>query len=101
MKVVYADRARQDIANIYDTIARHNPAAALRVEDRIRVTCEGLADFPFASVATDESNVRRTPLVRFPYTVFYRIDTVRDVVEIARVVHGARVRDLGKMPDDD
>lgn len=101
MKVVYAERARNDIADIYDSIARHNPVAAQRVEDKIHATCEGLADFPYASAATDEPNVRRIPLVRFPYTVFYRIDTAHDVVEIARVVHGARVRDLGKMPGDD
>jgi toxin ParE1/3/4 len=100
MKVVYADRARLDIADIHDSIARHDPAAAQRVEDRIRSTCEGLADFPYASVATDEPNVRRVPLVGFPYTIFYRIDAERDLVEIARVVHGARVKHLGKMPDD-
>jgi plasmid stabilization system protein ParE len=101
MKVVYAERARQDIADIYDSIAPHNPTAARRVEARIRTTCEGLADFPYASSATDEPNVRRVPLVRFPYTIFYRIDTRRDVVEIARVIHGARVKDLGRVPDED
>jgi hypothetical protein len=40
----------------------------------IRATCEGLVDFPYASAATDEPNVRRVPLVRFPYTIFCRID---------------------------
>ena len=100
MKVVYAERARRDIEDIYESIAPHNPTAAQRVEDLIRTTCEGLADFPYAAVATDEPNVRRVPLVRFPYTVFYLVDPVRNVVEIARVVHSARVRDLGKIPDD-
>jgi plasmid stabilization system protein ParE len=100
MKVVYAERARRDIEYIYESIAPHNPAAAQRVENMIRTTCEGLADFPFASTATDEPNVRRVPLVRYPYTVFCRVDPVRDVVEIARVLHSARVRDLGKMPRD-
>jgi plasmid stabilization system protein ParE len=66
MKVVYAERARRDIADIYDSIARHNPAAAQRVEDAIRVTCEGLSDFPYASVATNEPNVRRVPWCAFP-----------------------------------
>jgi plasmid stabilization system protein ParE len=101
MKVVYSERARQDIADIYDSIAPHNPDAAQRVEDKIRTTCEGLADFPYASAATDEPNVRRVPLVRFPYTVFYRVDDARGIVEIARVIHDARVRDLGRTPRDD
>ena len=100
MKVVYAERARRDIADIYDSIARHNPAAAQRVENTIRALCQGLADFPYAAAATDEPGVRRIPLVRFPYTIFYRVDSTRRVVEIARVLHGARVQDLGKMPGD-
>ena len=66
----------------------------------IRDVCEGLAHFPYASAATDEPNVRRVPLVRFPYSTFFRVHATRDLVEIARVVHGARVKDLGQMPDD-
>ncbi len=41
------------------------------------------------------------PLVRYPYTVFYRVDAGRDVVEVARVIHAARVRDLGRMPEEE
>lgn len=100
MRVVYAERARDDIADIYDNIARHNPDAAQRVEDLIRATCEALADFPYASVTTDEPDVRRIPLVRFPYTIFYRVDADRDVVEVARVFHAARIKDLGSMPEE-
>ena len=100
MKVVFAERARQDIADIYDSIAQHNPSAALRVEDAIRAGCEKLGDFPYASLATDEPNVRRLPLVRYPYTIFYRIHAARGLVEIARVVHSARVKNLGKLPKD-
>jgi hypothetical protein len=40
MKVVYAERARQDIAEIYDAIASHGRDAAQRVENLIRSTCE-------------------------------------------------------------
>lgn len=100
MRVVYGERARDDIARICDSIALHNPVAAQAVEDLIRATCEALADFPYASAATDEPGVRRIPLVRFPYTIFYRVNAMSDVVEIARVLHGARVRNLGKMPDE-
>jgi plasmid stabilization system protein ParE len=101
MKVVYAHRARDDIANIYDNIAVDNPTAAQRVEDMIRATCEGLADFPYRFPATDEINVRRVPLVRFFYTIFYRIDAGRGLVEIARVIYSARIKDLGKIPNED
>jgi len=36
----------------------------------------------------------------FPTQSSTGVDSDRDVVEIARVVHGARVRELGKIPDD-
>lgn len=101
MRAVYGERARDDITKIYDSIGLHNPVAAEAVEDLIRATCEALSDFPYASAATDEPGVRRIPLVRFPYTTFCRVNAVSDIVEIARVLHAARVRDLGKMPDDD
>ena len=101
MRVVYAEHAVHDIDEIYGTIAQHSTAAAQRVEDFIRTTCGGLADFPFASAATDEPNVRRVPLVRYPYTIFFRIDQKRDLVEIARVIHSARVKTLRSLPDDD
>ena len=101
MKVVFAERARRDIGNIYDDIAQHNPGAAQRVEDTIRTRCERLADFPYAAVATDGPNVRQLPLVRYPYTIYYRIDAMRGLVEIARVIHAARIKNLARLPQDD
>jgi plasmid stabilization system protein ParE len=84
------------------TIASRDPIQVPRNGSKtLRATCEGLGDFPFASALTGEPNVRRVPLVRFPYTIFYRIDSLRDVVEIARILHGARVRNLGRIPDSD
>lgn len=101
MKLVYAVRARNDIGDIYDKIARTNPTNAQRVEDKIRATCEGLAQFTFASAPTDEPNVRRVPVVRYPYTIFFRVNAAADRVEIARVIHSARVQNLEQMPDDE
>jgi toxin ParE1/3/4 len=101
MKLVYAERARDDIGKIYDRIAGDSPTNAQRVEDKIRATCEGLADFPYASAPTDEPNVRRLPVVRYPYTIFFRVDPDRELVEITRVIHSARVKNLGQMPDAD
>jgi toxin ParE1/3/4 len=100
MRVVFARRAQRDIGDIYDDIAQHNPSAARRVEDAIRTRCERLADFPFATPATDMPNVRRLPLVRYPYTVYFRIDAERRLVEIARVIHSARIKNLGRLPPD-
>ena len=100
MKVVFAERARQDIEAIYDYIASSNPAAAQAVEDAIRTTCEALGEFPYAALATDEPGVRRAPLVIYPYTIFYRVDDQRQRIEVARVIHGARITDLRRLPED-
>lgn len=99
MKLVFAERARQDIDDIYTTIAAGSPAAASRVVQAIRSQCELAADFPFASAATDEPDVRRLPIVRFPYTIFFRVRPGGDVVEVARILHSARVTDLRQMPE--
>jgi toxin ParE1/3/4 len=101
MKVVYAERARRDIADIYDAIQPHNPSAARRVEALIRINCDRLADFPYTAAKTDEPGVFRLPLVRHPYTIFYRVDLELGRIEIARVIHGARVKDLSRLPVDD
>ena len=101
MKIVYAESARRDISQIFDTIAPHSVAAAKRVETAIRLQFERLTDFPYAAAATDEPRVFRVPMVRFPYTVFYRVNLAQDRLEIARVLHGARIKDLRGLPESD
>ena len=101
MKVVYAERARRDISEIYDSIVAHSPPSAHKVEALIRNQCIRLADFPYAAAKTDLPDVFRMPLVRYPYTIFYRVNVTLDRIEIARVIHGARVRNLWKLPDDE
>lgn len=36
--------------------------------------------------------------MRYPYTIFYRVDAARALVEIARVIYSGRIQDLGKLP---
>ena len=57
-----------------------------------------LATFPGLGVETDDVDVRRMPIVRYPYTVFYGVDLSTTEVRVLRVVHAARVRDLGNLP---
>ena len=100
MRVVFARRAQIDIAAIYDWIATRSPGSAQRVEDAIRAECERIALFPYASMPTDETDVRRVPLVRYRYTIYFRVSDEHDRVEIARVIHGARIKNLSRLPDE-
>jgi toxin ParE1/3/4 len=99
MKVRYTPAAQNDIAHIYRIIAADRPNAAQRVEDRIKATCERLGSFSRLGATTNLEDVRRMPLVRWPYTIFYRIVAADDTVDILRVVHGARVENLDEVPD--
>jgi plasmid stabilization system protein ParE len=72
MNVRYSARAVADIAEIFQYIAKQDLATALAVEADIRSTCEGVAEFPYASPRTDIANVFRAPVKRRGFTIFYR-----------------------------
>ena len=99
MRVRFTPSAQSDIDGIFQAIAEHDPSAAQRVENGLRWTAEGLARFPAIGAPTDIEHVRRLPVVRYPYTIFYRVNAAEAAVEILRIVHGARVRDRGRVPE--
>jgi len=98
MRVVYAELARQDISSIYEFLFRRSATVAPQVEALIRARCERLAEFPKNGATTNRKGIRRLPLVRYPYTIFYEVKTADDLIEILRVVHGARVKNLRRVP---
>jgi toxin ParE1/3/4 len=100
MKVRFTPQAREDIGTVYSTIARSNPNAAQCVENLIRSKIDRIALFPQTGSRTRVANVRRLPLVKWPYTIFYRIVTAEDAIDVLRVVHGAKVKNLRTVPKD-
>ena len=89
MKVRYSSLALAELDAILSDLAAKNPAVAQRFEERIRQVSERMGRFPhgFQEVA-ERPGVRRVPLVRYPYLVFYKVFS--DEVVVLRVVHGAR-----------
>ena len=89
MKVRYSKLALAELNKILSDLASKNPTAAQHFEDRIRQIDERIGRFPigFQEVA-ERAGVRRVPLVRYPYLVFYKV--FADEVIVLRVVHGAR-----------
>jgi plasmid stabilization system protein ParE len=49
----------------------------------------------------DEPGVYRRPLSKYRYTIFYRMLANQQGIEIVRVIHSARVKDLSTLPDED
>lgn len=89
MKVRYSSLALAELDAILSDLAAKNPTAAQRFENRIHQIGDRIGRFPqgFQEVA-ERPGVRRVPLVRYPYLVFYKV--FADEVIVLRVVHGAR-----------
>lgn len=97
MKVVYAPRALRDIGEILEYVHTRSPSGARNVSLAIEYSIHACALTPRAGGRTDEPNVYRRPLGKYRYTIFYRTRT--NGIEVIRVVHSARVRQLSNVPD--
>ena len=91
--------AEQDIMAYGDYLAERDPAVALRFADAVDATIEMLCRNPNLGerLHTDLlGQIRYRTVIDFKnYLIFYR--RVDDVLEIVRVLHGAR--DYGKLFD--
>jgi len=100
MKVVYASRALRYIDDILAYIKARSPQGARSVSLAIEHAIRTCALSPHASAKTDQPGVYRRPLGMYRYTIFYRILAGGEGIEVARVIHGARVRNLRRMPNE-
>ena len=100
MKVVYALQAQRDIEEILSYIQERNARAAHSVSLAIEYTIQLCALSPYAARKTDEPDVYRKPLGKYRYAIFYRVLAKDARIEIVRVLHSARIRNLDKLPDE-
>jgi toxin ParE1/3/4 len=88
MRFRFSGRAEADLETIADYIARDNPARALSFVRQLRDHCRNLLTFPRASPLRPQLGDGVRLSVFGNYVVLY---VVRDeLLEIRRVVHGAR-----------
>jgi addiction module RelE/StbE family toxin len=93
-KVRWAERARDDLREIYDFIARDSPRAAEALVERVLHSTERLVSFPETGRAVPEfPDLGYRELLVGSYRVWYRIE--KETVWIVTVVHGRR---LPKLP---
>jgi plasmid stabilization system protein ParE len=89
MKIRWSSLALAELNAILSDLAAKNPTAAQRFEFRVRQIVQRIERFPEAFQAVSERvGVRRVPLLRYPYLIFYSVDAAE--VVILRVFHGAR-----------
>lgn len=92
MRVVFDDRAVEDLEDIYRFISAENPHAARSVVQRIVASMERLADFPRMAREGNVEGTREWVIPRLPYIAVYRVYADRDELVVIGIFHGARQR---------
>jgi toxin ParE1/3/4 len=82
--------ARDDLIDLWVSIALHDEAAADRQLDRIEDGIRQLAEFPELGPARDELIPGVRAILRAPYLVLYRVDRERHCLDILRVIDARR-----------
>ena len=89
MKVVYSRLALAELDEIFADIRSKSPLGATRVEARLLHVIEQITKHPeSAQRVAGWSDIRRAPLIRYPYVVYYRV--TEGGITILRILHGKR-----------
>ena len=94
LKVRFHLRAEADLQTIHDYLIQHaNPRSAERVRTHLLQKIKRLSRLPYMGMATGEADIRILAPTRYPYRVYYVIQS--DEVVILHIRHTAR-----SPPDD-
>ncbi len=89
MRLDFSKPALAELDDILRFLSERSQLGALHVEARLRRAFEHIANFPEAAQTVEQRpNVRRLPLGRYPYVIYYEVGP--DVVTVLRILHGAR-----------
>ena len=98
--VVWSDDALNEMDSLAAYIATENPAAALKVLDRIEKTVDNLSHIPTGRRGRVGGTYEK-PVTGLPYIIAYALQALPDGGErivILHVIHGARNWPPGKWP---
>ena len=88
-RLLYTQRALNDLAEIIGHIAEDDADAASRFGGSLLDHVDLLARFPrMGSVIRRRPHVRK--LVHSPFLIYYRLDEVNRMIEVVHLRHGAR-----------
>jgi toxin ParE1/3/4 len=97
MKLRFTSRSIQDLAEISDYIRARNPAASLRVRAAILETLSILLDFPNAGRPQTVEGVRKIMTRRYPYIIYYSVDTDDKAIVVLSLRHAAQRREFSDL----
>jgi toxin ParE1/3/4 len=92
MKWRLSDQAANDLFSIAAYIKTRSPAGAESVSNTIRASIENVAAIPTIGRKQKVSGVRKLPVRRYPYLVFYTLDEVNEEVVVISIRDPARQR---------
>jgi toxin ParE1/3/4 len=90
-KLIWSSSAKLDLKDITAFIAEDSISAAQRFVESLFQAVERLADFPLSGRMVpefDDPSIRE--VIRKPCRIVYRVDSMKHIVEIARIWHAAR-----------
>ena len=89
MRLVLSRLALVELDGILAYIAERSPLGAKNVEARFRHAFDLIVRHPQSAERVEQRpGVRRLPLVRYPYAIYYEVGP--DTVTVLRIMHGAR-----------
>jgi toxin ParE1/3/4 len=94
MRFELSKPALADLDEILGFLSERTQLGAAHVEARLRRAFAHIVNFPEAAQAVEQRpGVRRLPLGRYPYVIYFEIG--RDTVTVLRILHGARRQPWG------
>jgi plasmid stabilization system protein ParE len=89
MRLVLSRLALAELDEILAYLSQRSPLGAAHVEARMRSAFDHIARHPEAAERLwERPDVRRFPLGRYPYVIYYEIE--QETVTVLRILHGAR-----------
>ena len=101
MTTRYAPQARRDVTKILDYLTKRNPSGADKVALAIEHAVMVCAANPGAASSTGVATLYRRALQKYRYTIFFRTLIDSQDIEVVRIVHSSRVKNLRKLPTKD
>lgn len=89
MRLTWSAPAVADRMAMFDFIEAENPAAAIRVDERVEAAVQQLRDFPNLGRPGRIPGTRELVVTGTPYIAAYLV--LPDRIRILRVLHGAQV----------
>jgi len=90
LNIVWTPAAIQDLKESFDYISLDDPKAAERVAAKIHEASQMLQELPSLGRKGRYKDMYEWVLSKLPYSIWYRVNSQKQVLEIVRVLHDAR-----------